>query len=260
MRCGAALKAESVYSTMKKHVIYRWTLHLIGLMLVAIGMTVNTKTGLGVAATMSLPFTIAQLTNISLGDITLCTYVMFILLQMVLHTYLERKRGIPASRLRWLKDAAEFLVAIGVSRIINVISAWMPPLGEGLAGPFWDSIPVRIVVLVCAFSTTGIGAAITINMRLIPNPVDGLVHAIADCLGKTVGFTKNCFDLLNVILSVPLALLFKGKLIGLGIGTFLSMVGCGRVISLFNQLFSEKICHLAGLEPDATAKKGKAAK
>jgi hypothetical protein len=39
-----------------------------------------------------------------------------------------------------------------------------------------------------------------------------------------------------------------------------AMIGCGRVISLFNQLFSEQICHLAGLEPDATAKKPKTAK
>jgi len=244
----------------KKHTAYRWILYLIGLACLATGMTINTKTGLGAAAAMSLPFTIAQLTNVSLGDVTLGTYVIFIGLELVIHTMLERKRGIPTTKIRWLKDLAQFLVAIGVTRVINIISVLIPPLGEGLAGPFWDSIPVRILVLVFGVTITGVGAAITLNMRMVPNPVDGLVHAIADAWGKTVGFTKNCFDVVNVIISVALSLIFAGKLIGVGIGTFLAMVGCGRVISLFNQLFSEKICHLAGLEPDATAKKGKAAK
>jgi len=244
----------------KKQTAFRWGLYLLGLACLATGMTINTKTGLGAAAAMSLPFTIAQLTNVNLGDVTLGTYVIFIALQMVIHTRLERKRGIPSTKIRWLKDLAQFLVAIGVTRVINVISVLIPALGEGNVGPFWDSVPVRILVLVFGVSITGVGAAITLNMRMVPNPVDGLVHAIADSWGKTVGFTKNCFDVVNVIISVTLSLIFTGKLIGVGIGTFLAMVGCGRVISLFNQLFSEQICHLAGMEPDATAKKQKTAK
>ena len=244
----------------KKHTAYRWILYLIGLACLATGMTINTKTGLGAAAAMSFPFTLAELTHMSLGDMTLCTYVLFIALQMVLHTRLERKRGIPTTRIRWLKDAAQFLVAIGVTRVINVISVLIPPLGVGQAGPFWDNVVVRILVLAFGVTITGIGAAITLNMRMVPNPVDGLVHAIADSIGKTVGFTKNAFDVVNVIIALALGWIFAGRLIGVGVGTFLAMVGCGRVISLFNQLFSEQICHLAGLEPDATAKKQKAAK
>ena len=191
----------------KKHTAYRWILYLVGLACLATGMTINTKTGLGAAAAMSLPFTIAQLTNISLGDVTLGTYVIFIGLELVIHTMLERKRGIPTTKIRWLKDLAQFLVAIGVTRVINIISVLIPPLGEGLAGPFWDSIPVRILVLVFGVTITGVGAAITLNMRMVPNPVDGLVHAIADAWGKTVGFTKNCFDVVNVIISVALSLI-----------------------------------------------------
>ena len=244
----------------KKQSAFRWILYLIGLACLATGMTINTKTGLGAAAAMSLPFTISQLTNVNLGDVTLGTYVLFIALQMVLHTRLERKRGIPSTRVRWLKDAAQFLVAIGVTRVVNIVSVLIPMLGEGNVGPFWDHVLVRILVLTFGVTITGIGAAITLNMRMVPNPVDGLVHAIADSIGKTVGFTKNAFDVVNVIIALALGWIFAGKLIGVGIGTFLAMVGCGRVIALFNQLFSEQICHLAGLEPDATAKKQKAAK
>lgn len=42
---------------------------------------------------------------------------------------------------------------------------------------------------------TGIGAALSLNMRIVPNPGDGIVQAIADCTRKSVGFTKNCVDI-----------------------------------------------------------------
>ena len=50
---------------------------------------------------------------------------------------------------------------------------------------------VRIIALLIAIILTGIGAALSLNMRLVPNPGDGIVQAIADCIHKSVGFTKT---------------------------------------------------------------------
>ncbi len=59
----------------------------------------------------------------------------------------------------------------------------------------------------------------------IPNPADGLVQAIADLSGKTLGFIKNCFDGFNILLTAVISLLFAGHLIGIGLGTILTVIG-----------------------------------
>lgn len=78
----------------------------------------------------------------------------------------------------------------------------------------------------------------SLNMRIIPNPGDGIVQAISDCVGKSVGFTKNCFDLFNICLTTFIGLIFAHKLIGIGLGTVIAVLGVGRVIAVFNHHFS----------------------
>lgn len=91
---------------------------------------------------------------------------------------------------------------------------------------------LQLLVLIVAIILTGIGAAMSLNMRIIPNPGDGIVQAIADCAHKSVGFTKNCFDLLNITISTLVGLLLAGGLVGVGIGTVLAVIGVGRSIAV----------------------------
>lgn len=94
---------------------------------------------------------------------------------------------------------------------------------------------------------TGIGAAMSLNMRIIPNPGDGIVQAISDTTrlkgrtGKGVGFCKKCFDIFNVCTTFLIGLFTGHILLGLGLGTILSMIGVGRVIAVFNKLFKERM-------------------
>ena len=86
------------------------------------------------------------------------------------------------------------------------------------------------------------------SLRVIPNPGDGIVQAIADFVRKPVGITKNCFDLFDVCLTAVICLSAGHKVIGIGLGTVLAVLGVGRVIALFNHLFMKKMDALAGLE------------
>ena len=89
-----------------------------------------------------------------------------------------------------------------------------------------------MVFLIIAIILTGIGAAMSLNMRIVPNPGDGIVQAIADTVNKIVGFTKNCFDLTNITITIILSFVFAGHLVGVGVGTLLAMIGVGRTASL----------------------------
>ena len=65
---------------------------------------------------------------------------------------------------------------------------------------------------------------------------------------KSVGFTKNCFDLFCIAVTVVIGFLFSGHIVGIGLGTLLAMLGVGRVIALFHRLTYKKIVSLAGLD------------
>ena len=100
--------------------------------------------------------------------------------------------------------------------------------GKSSAG----ELAVRVVFLIIAIILTGIGAAMSLNMRIVPNPGDGIVQAIADTVHKSVGFTKNCFDLTNITITIILSFVSAGHLVGVGVGTLLAMIGVGRTASL----------------------------
>ena len=102
-------------------------------------------------------------------------------------------------------------------------------------------------MLIVALILTGIGAAMSLDMRIVPNPGDGIVQAIADCIHKSVGFTKNCFDVCNVTITITISLICSGKLYGIGVGTILSVIGVGRVIAFFNHLAKQKLIERAGV-------------
>ena len=74
------------------------------------------------------------------------------------------------------------------------------------------------------------------------------MQAIADTVHKSVGFTKNCFDLFNICLTISVGMLFAHRLIGVGLGTVAAVLGVGRVIALFNHLFMKKMTEAAGVE------------
>ena len=101
---------------------------------------------------------------------------------------------------------------------------------------FWQ----QLLVLALAILLTGVGAAMTVNARLIPNPGDGIVNAIAEKIGRSMGFTKNIFDLFCVCITFCIGAVTGHWLVGIGIGTVLAVLAVGRVIALFNHLVKIK--------------------
>ena len=104
-----------------------------------------------------------------------------------------------------------------------------------------------LAVLALAIVLTGVGVALTVNMRLVPNPGDGIVQAVAQRMGRDQGFAKNVFDLGCVAATVCLGLLLTGRIVGIGLGTLLAMVGVGRVIALVNHWTKAGMSRLAGV-------------
>jgi uncharacterized protein len=217
----------------------------------ALGIILNTKSGLGVSPIISVAYSIATIGGFNFGNITFLLYSAFVVVEIVLHIFRNHRYSgeaggaiAPAAhrdlKLVLVMDLLQLPLSLVFTRFMNLFSALLPTPS--------DNMPSRLLVLAAGIILTGIGAAMSLNMRIIPNPGDGIVQAISDCIGKSVGFTKNCFDLFNICLTTSIGLLFAHKLIGIGLGTVIAVLGVGRVIAVFNRLFMKKMTAAAGVE------------
>ena len=236
---------------MKKSSILRVTFYVSGLLILALGIILNTKSGLGVSPIISVSYSISTIWNLNFGNTTFGLYTVFVIIEMILHTIHNRrqckaeenalkpavKKSLP---LILGMDLLQLPLSLVFTRFMNLFSALIPAPSEEIVS--------ELLFLAGGIICTGIGAAASLNMRIIPNPGDGIVQAIADFIRKPVGFTKNCFDLVNICITISVGMLFAHRLIGVGLGTVVAVLGVGRVIALFNHLFMKKMTDAAGVE------------
>ena len=203
-------------STKKKQMSMRVVIYLFGMVLLALGITLNTQAGLGASAIVSVPYTISQGTGMNFANLTLIAYCVLVVAQFF----------IKGKNRRWI-DALQVVVSIVFTRFMALFQY---VIGYE-SGVFINDL----VVLLLGILFTGIGAAMTVDMNLIPNPGDGIVSSLAERFNRGLGFCKNCFDAFCVVCSLAIGLAFGNPLMGIGLGTVLSMLGVGRVIYFFNK-------------------------
>lgn len=218
---------------MKREWFFRVFFYIIGLLVLALGITLNTKTNMGVSPLISVAFCVASLLKENVGDVTLIWYIVFVAVEIICHIGLKRYRTIPA-------DILQIPLSIVFTRFMNLFSDVIPDMT--------GSLVIRGIFLVIAIVLTGVGIGLTLNVRLIPNPGDGIVQALADCCGRKVSTVKNMLDAFCVLITVVISMIFAGKLIGIGVGTILAVIFVGRAVAVFNYFCKDTVSKLSGLK------------
>ena len=218
----------------RRKLINRLLSYGLGIVILALGITLNTKTGLGVSALVSIAYTVANAWNLNFALMTFLLYTCFALIEVGL------KWGfLPQLRKVLWKDLLQIPFSLAFSLLLNVFGGIIPVA---------EHVGAQIVMLVLAIVCTGIGAAMIVDMHLIPNPADGLAQTLGMVTKKGMGLGKNLLDCSSVGISAVIGLVARGRLIGIGIGTIAAMIGVGRVVALFNRCFETKLCRTAGVE------------
>ena len=210
---------------MKKNLFLRIVFYVAGLLILALGIILNTKSGLGVSPIISVAYSITTIGGFNFGNITFLLYSAFVVVEIVLHIFRNHRYSgeaggaiAPAAhrdlKLVLVMDLLQLPLSLVFTRFMNLFSALLPTPS--------DNMPSRLLVLAAGIILTGIGAAMSLN--------------------------KNCFDLFNICLTTSIGLLFAHKLIGIGLGTVIAVLGVGRVIAVFNRLFMNKMTAAAGVE------------
>ena len=210
---------------------FRIFFYILSLLILALGITLNTKTGLGVSPIISVSYSVSEILHLNFGNVTLIWYSIFVIVQLII-------RG----KNRRYYDLLQIPLSILFTRFMNLFNDSIHIHFEN----FWQNLLLLIVAVIL----TGVGAAMSVNMKLIPNPGDGIVAALADCIHKDMGFTKNLFDLMNISITFVLGIVSGHFLLGIGIGTVIAVIGVGRAVAAFNFLCKEKMAVLTGLDKE----------
>ena len=127
---------------MRQSAVYRTFFYLLGLLFLALGLTLNTKAGLGVSAIISVSSSISEVFGYSFGNTTLGLYSVFIVLEIILHTVRDRRyeketaqalknAGRKNRKLVLLMDILQLPLSIVFTRVLNVFSVLIPDLSSG---------------------------------------------------------------------------------------------------------------------------------
>ena len=179
----------------------RITVYLAGMLILAFGISLNVKTGLGVSPIISVANCFSSILSLPIGDTTFVLYSVFVIIQIIIHIHLSIKNNDIKLKSLIIKDILQLPLSLVFTRIMNVFEIMIPQMNTLQYG-FFSSMQGRITALAAAIIATGVGAAATLDMRLIPNPGDGIVQALADLFKKETGFVKNVFDGINVSLTI----------------------------------------------------------
>lgn len=217
---------------MKNKKIFRFTMYIMGFVVLALGIISNTKSGLGVTPIISIPYVFSLVFKLNFGDASM---VMYVLLAVV--EYIVKGKNFK------LYDLLQIPLSFFLTRLFNLFGIFLPDA---------HTVPMRIVCLAVGITCTGIGAAMSMNARLVPNPGDGIIQAISDRSKKNAGLVKNIFDIGCVATTLLIGLLSSGHIVGVNIGTFAAMICVGRVIAIYDKFLLIKTNELSGIG-DTTA-------
>ena len=98
------------------HRVWRGLWYMVGLVVLAFGITMNTKTGLGISPIVSVAYAVSQVGGWNFGDMTFGLYAIFVAVQLVLHG----RSDLPAEEKKKRLVSRDF--AIGW--LLSVAASW----------------------------------------------------------------------------------------------------------------------------------------
>ena len=204
--------------------IKRYFFFILGLIINSFGVTFITKSALGTSQISSIPYVLSlKFTNLSFGQTTFIFNMLFILIQLLI----LKKDFRP---IQFLQIAANILFSSFIDVSMTLLTGLNP-----------QTIPLRTLSLLVGCAILAVGISVEVAPDVIKVPGEGIVHAMARVSGMEFGKVKIRFDVTLIIIAIVLSFLFFQRLNGVGLGTIVSAILIGPMISFVNR-------HLPGIE------------
>lgn len=209
-----------------RHTVIRMLMYLAGVAVLALGMSLQTASGLGVAALTCFATTLSMLTGKTLGFWITATYVAYIAAQLAI----LRREFQP----RILLELCFSTLMGGFTDFFMAVNPLHP-----------TALPAQVATMLLSLAITAFGVSLVVNMGVVPNAPDGLVQVIAEKLKRRFGDVKVVFDCSHVAASLTLSLACMHNLGGFGVTTAISALFLGHIINFANKLFARRFVRMA---------------
>ena len=201
---------------MNQTIAKRLVLYVVGLFLLALGATFSIIANIGVSPVTSLPYALALVTGLSVGIMTFVANFIYIILQVIF-----------LKQIRWKNFSIQLVIAFLFGSFMDVTIWLTKPLPEA------DSIWLIVVYFVLGVVLVAFALLFYFTSSLPTMPYDSLTYAVANKWNFPFGKTKMVSDMINVIVSIIICLVFIQSFGSIGIGTFIAAYGVGKLVGVF---------------------------
>ena len=202
----------------------RLFIYIFGLFLLALGATFSILASIGVSPVTSLPYALALITPFSVGVTTILANIGFIFIQAIL-----------LKEIRYKNFFLQLLITFIFGFFMD-FTIWLTSIL-----PEANSLWLIILYLVISLVIVACGLLFYFTAGLPTMPYDSLTHVIANKWHMKFSKAKITSDLLNVVLSLALCLVFIQSFGAIGIGTFIAAYGIGKIVGVFLHTFQPRL-------------------
>ena len=164
---------------------------LLGILLVYASVAFAIKAAIGVLPVDAAITTVADVIGMKVGTFSMLFHGSFFVGQIVMEGRKFRK--------------TEFLQILYITLGGSVLNFFLYTVLKNVAFTFY---PVRLVVCVLAFLISAFGCTMVLETHLMRTPMEGCIQMIAERIGTTMGKLRQKIDIVLVLVSVALTLIF----------------------------------------------------
>lgn len=204
--------------TKQQHLLRRYLLLVVGLVIMAFGVAFSIKAGLGTSPISSLPYVLSLLVApLTVGTATIAMHVTLIILQILL--------------LRREYDPIQ-LIQLPVALVFGTltdVAVW------AIQGISVQGYAARWVLCAIGIVLVGVGVSFEVTANVVTLAGEGMVLAVCKAFGTPFPKTKIGFDVTLVVIASVLSLVFLHRLEGVREGTVAAALLVGMVAKLVNR-------------------------
>lgn len=202
----------------------KFGLYVLGLFVLALGVSISVKSNLGVSPVSSLAYVLSLIFPLKMGYFTMGVFISFILVQFLLL-------------------GKEFKILSSLQVLCSVLFGYFVNFSNALLSSIEvpPSLPVRLFLAVLSAAVCGLGIFLYVGARVMPLPAEGLTEVISMKVKKSFSKVKVFFDLTMLVVSVLFSLFFLGNIRGIGLGTLISALLIGKFVGVFSAFLKEPL-------------------
>lgn len=202
----------------------RFSIYILGLYLMTIGIGLSLKSDLGVSPISSIPYTITLILGIEMGKATILLHIILILLQIVI-----------SGKDFKMKNLSQLAVAF----IFGYFTTFSNYLMTFLPTP--ETYALRMLFLLVSVVFVAGGIFLYLPADIMPLAGEGAMQAVSQKTKIVFPKVKVSFDTLMVLISGLSCWFALHSLGSVGSGTIISALLVGTVLSFIMKLFKENL-------------------